>query len=133
DRFIKAVHEEPGSVFVLNFPAPGLLAETGSFERTVEAVQYVDTCLGGVIRHLRNAGGAAIVTATHGNCEQMTDESGEPDRGATRNPVPFHLVDDRAEGRALRPDGTLADVAPTLLAMAGLSISPEMTGSDLRA
>ena len=133
DRFIKAVHEEPGSVFVLNFPAPGLLAETGSFERTVEAVQYVDTCLGGVIRHLRNAGGAAIVTATHGNCEQMTDESGEPDRGATRNPVPFHLVDDRAEGTALRPDGTLADVAPTLLAMAGLSSSSEMTGSDLRA
>ena len=121
-------------VFIVNIPAPGLVAGTGSLGKTIESIQYVDTCLGGIIERVRAANGVAIVTSTHGNCEEMLDAgSGDPNAGVTENPVPFHLVDDRAAGITLREGGALEDVAPTILGILGIPVPEEMTGSDLRS
>ena len=78
----------------MNFSASAIAAETGNLERTIEAVQYVDTCLGGVVERIRDAGGISVITSSHGTCEQMLNAGGEPDRFATANPVPLHIVDD---------------------------------------
>ncbi|MEP6847447.1 MAG: 2,3-bisphosphoglycerate-independent phosphoglycerate mutase [Acidobacteriota bacterium] len=131
DRFLASLDNADGGVFVVNLPAPALMAETGSFENTVEAVQYVDTCLGGMIERIREAGGTAIVTASHGGSEEMAQRaSGGHSYRATSNSVPFHLVDSRK--CQLRSDGALEDVAPTILGILGIEKPDEMTGTDLR-
>ncbi|MDM7922844.1 MAG: 2,3-bisphosphoglycerate-independent phosphoglycerate mutase [Pyrinomonadaceae bacterium] len=132
DRFLRGIEDSAANVFVVNIPAAGLVAETGNMQRTVEAVQYVDTCIGGIIEKVREMNGVAIITSTHGNCETMFDGRGEPHRSPTGNPVPFHLIGEEFKGAKLRPDGSLEDVAPTLLALMGIDQPSEMTGRDLR-
>lgn len=132
DSLIGAIESDPTGVFVVNIPAPGLIAETGNLERTIEAVQYVDTCLGGIVDKIREADGVALITSTHGNCERMLDDAGGPDRLATQNQVPLHIIDEDAVGLALRDGGSLCDVAPTILGILGIEQPTSMTGSDLR-
>jgi len=133
DRFIQSLDTGSGGVFIVNIPAADLVAETGNIEKTVEAVQYIDTCIGGIVAHVREAGGIAILTSSHGNCEEMENVvSGEPHLLTTANPVPFHLITDGLNGMSLRDDGTIADVAPTILGLLNIKTPAEMTGSDLR-
>jgi 2,3-bisphosphoglycerate-independent phosphoglycerate mutase len=133
DKFLRSAESSDGGVFVVNIPAADLVAETGHLNKTVEAVQYVDTCIGGIVEYVRSAGGVAIITSSHGNCEEMTNVlTGEPHYLTTANPVPFHLIADDQNGLKLRTDGTLADVAPTILGILEIEKPPEMTGSDLR-
>jgi len=133
DKLRRGIETAPNGVFVVNIPAAGLIAETGDVGRTVAAIQYIDTCLGGICERVAEAGGVAIITSTHGNCEAMLHaDSGEPSYSATDNPVPFHFMDFRSNGVTLRDEGTLADVAPTILGILGLEKPSEMTGSDLR-
>lgn len=132
DKMLNILKEDRNAFFVMNIPAPGLLAETGSLERTVEAVQYVDTCIGGIVGQMEEAGGVTMITSSHGNCESMFTESGEPDRFATMNPVPFHIIDPTANGIRLREGGSLKDVAPTVLGILGMTKPAEMSGEDLR-
>ena len=122
---------EPG-VFVVNFSASAIAAETGSLERTIEAGQYIDTCLGGVVEKIREAGGISVVTSSHGTCEQMIDPGGQPNRFATANPVPLHIIDDEIRHLQLRDGGSLCDVAPTILGILGVEKPDNMTGADLR-
>ncbi len=131
DRLLRSLESAPGGVFVANFPAADLVATTGDMKRTVAAVQYVDTCLGGICEAVKKVGGITIVTSSHGNLEEMYPEQDAASRG-TANPVPFHLVDDRSAGLLLRDNGSLADVAPTLLGILGIEKPDEMTGTDLR-
>ena len=131
DRTLQYLAAEEPSVFVVNFSASAVAAETGNLEHTIEAVQYVDTCLGGVIEKVRAAGGVSIVTSSHAGCERMIDSAGLPNRFASDNPVPLHIVDDSQAVR-LRDDGSLCDVAPTILGILGLESPEEMTGRDLR-
>jgi 2,3-bisphosphoglycerate-independent phosphoglycerate mutase len=132
DRALQHLNSEDPGVFVINFSASAIAAETGSLERTIEAIQYVDTCLGGVVEKVRAAGGVSIVTASHGSCEEMLDSRGEPNRFATANAVPLHIVDDELAMVQLREGGSLADVGPTVLGILGIEKPAEMTGSDLR-
>ncbi|HQY67767.1 MAG TPA: 2,3-bisphosphoglycerate-independent phosphoglycerate mutase [Pyrinomonadaceae bacterium] len=133
DTFIHNLESAHGGVYVVNIPAGDLAAKTGKIEKTVEAIQYIDTCIGGIVEHVRAAGGVTIITSSHGNCEEMSDVlSGEPHGTSTSNPVPFHLIADGLNGTALRSGGSLADVAPTILAILGVEKPDEMTGSDLR-
>lgn len=132
DKMLGILKEDRNALFVLNFPAPGLLAETGNMSRTVEAVQYIDTCLGGIVERVKDAGGVTMITSSHGNCESMITESGEPNRFATANPVPFHIIDPRGENVRLREGGSLRDVAPTVLGLLGIEKPEEMSGEDLR-
>ena len=133
DKVLRSIEANGSGVFIINLPAADLVAETGMLERTVEAVQYVDTCLGGIVDKVREAGGIALITSSHGNCEEMVSaETGEVYYQSTANPVPFHFVSDSANGLKLREDGVLADIAPTILGILDIKIPAEMTGSDLR-
>jgi 2,3-bisphosphoglycerate-independent phosphoglycerate mutase len=133
DKIIRAVEERETDVFVINFANPDMVGHTGNLAKTIEAVQHVDTCLGWVTKALRTARGRAIITADHGNCEQMIDpRTGEPHTAHTTNPVPFLIIDEAARGLTLREGGALEDVAPTMLGLLGLDKPAEMTGRDLR-
>jgi 2,3-bisphosphoglycerate-independent phosphoglycerate mutase len=133
DKFLRGLEAGENDVFVVNLGATDLVANTGNLEKTIESVQFVDTCLGGIVEKIREIGGVALVTSSHGNCEEMADLiTGEPKNDPTENPVPFHFVDETASGLQLRKGGALEDVAPTILGILGIEKPEEMTGRDLR-
>ena len=133
DKFRQAIEAQPNGFFVVNIPAADMMAETGDLSKTVAAIQYMDTCIGGICEKVRDAGGVIMITSTHGNCEQMTNlDNGEPNALATTNPVPFHYVDNRAGKIQLYEGRSLEDVAPTILGVLEIAQPAEMTGADLR-
>ncbi|MET0624279.1 MAG: 2,3-bisphosphoglycerate-independent phosphoglycerate mutase [Pyrinomonadaceae bacterium] len=133
DKILRAIDERETDVFIVNFANPDMVGHTGNLAKTVEAVQYIDTCLGWITKALRTAKGRCLITADHGNCEQMIDPlTGQPHTAHTTNPVPFHLIDPDSLGVKLRPDGALEDVAPTILGLLGLDKPEDMSGRDLR-
>ena len=119
-----------GSVYdfvLLNFANPDMVGHTGVMEAAVKACETIDRCLEKIAGRVRSLGGTVIITADHGNCEQMTDNS-HPHTAHTTNPVPFILL---KKGLKLRDGGILADVAPTLLELMEIEKPPEMTGRSL--
>jgi 2,3-bisphosphoglycerate-independent phosphoglycerate mutase len=133
DKVLRAIEEGETDVFIVNFANPDMVGHTGKLDKTIEACQYVDTCLSWISKGVREARGITIITADHGNAEQMIDPtSGGPHTAHTTNPVPFHLIDEASKGVKLREGGALEDVAPTILALTGTEQPPEMTGRDLR-
>jgi 2,3-bisphosphoglycerate-independent phosphoglycerate mutase len=134
DKVLRAIDEADTDVFVINFANPDMVGHTGKLDKTIEACQYVDSCLGWITKRMREARGITLITADHGNAEQMIDPTtGGPHTAHTTNPVPFHLIDEESIGMKLRTGGALEDVAPTLLGLLGLEKPAEMTGTDLRS
>jgi len=119
------------ALIVLNFANPDMVGHTGIMPAAITAMETVDVCVGRLVAALLEAGGTALITADHGNCEQMTDASGKPHTAHTSNRVPLLLVD--AAHRSLRQDesGRLADLAPTILELLGLPQPAEMSGKSL--
>ena len=115
-------------VIILNFANCDMVGHTGVFNAAVKAVETVDECVGRVIDATLKMGGIAMVTADHGNAEQMKQADGSPMTAHTTNPVPFILV---GAGSELRTGGKLADIAPTILDVLGLNQPEEMTGKTL--
>jgi 2,3-bisphosphoglycerate-independent phosphoglycerate mutase len=133
DKILRGIDERGTDVFIVNFANPDMLGHTGNLPKTIEAVQYIDTCLGWITKALRTVKGRCLITADHGNCEQMIDPiTGQPHTAHTTNLVPFHLIDNDSLGVRLRDDGALEDVAPTILGLLGLDQPADMTGHDLR-
>ncbi|HEY0004187.1 MAG TPA: 2,3-bisphosphoglycerate-independent phosphoglycerate mutase [Pyrinomonadaceae bacterium] len=133
DKVLRAIEEGESEVFIINFANPDMVGHTGKLKETIEACQYVDTCLGWITKGIRARRGTALITADHGNAEQMLDPStGQPHTAHTTNPVPLHLINEDARGLSLREGGALEDVAPTILGLLGLEKPSEMTGRDLR-
>ena len=133
DKVLRGIEERETDVFIINFANPDMVGHTGKLDKTIEACQYVDTCLGWITKRIRQARGITLITADHGNAEQMIDpKSGGPHTAHTTNPVPFHLIDEASRGLKLREGGALEDVAPTLLGLLGNEKPGEMTGRDLR-
>jgi 2,3-bisphosphoglycerate-independent phosphoglycerate mutase len=133
DKFLRAIEGREADVFIVNFANTDMVGHTGKLDKTIEACQYVDTCLGWITKAMRAAKGTTLITADHGNAEQMIDpKTGEPHTAHTTNPVPFHLIDEGSLGVKLRGEGALEDVAPTMLGLLGLEPPPDMTGRDLR-
>jgi 2,3-bisphosphoglycerate-independent phosphoglycerate mutase len=131
DALVDDIAHHRHEVVICNFANADMVGHTGRLAAAIAAVETLDTCLGRIIKALRSAGGRAIVTADHGNAEQMWDDQlNAPHTAHTSNPVPVLLCDDRLVSRRLR-DGTLRDVAPTILSLLGIPLSREMTGSSL--
>jgi len=143
DAVVKAIRENTFDVMVVNFANADMVGHSGKIPPTITAVETVDGCLGQVYSALRQSGGAMIVTADHGNAEQMIDPAtGGPQTAHTTNPVPFIVAAEHAvtipnlkgdqRRFTLRPDGALQDIAPTMLGILGVPQPKEMTGRDLR-
>jgi 2,3-bisphosphoglycerate-independent phosphoglycerate mutase len=131
DALVADLGERRHEVVICNFANADMVGHTGNVPATIAAVETLDGCLGRILKALNASEGRAIVTADHGNAEQMwDDELKGPHTAHTSNPVPVILVDDTIAGRPLR-NGTLRDVAPTMLGLLGIAMSPEMTGSSL--
>jgi 2,3-bisphosphoglycerate-independent phosphoglycerate mutase len=133
DKFLRALDDRETDVFIVNFANPDMVGHTGKLDKTIEACQYVDTCLGWITKAVAAAKGTTLITADHGNAELMIDaKTGEPHTAHTTNPVPFLLIDEDSIGVKLREEGSLEDVAPTMLGLLGIDKPVEMTGRDLR-
>ena len=133
DKFLRQLDTRETDVFIVNFANPDMVGHTGKLDKTIEACQYVDTCLGWITKAMRSAKGTTLITADHGNAEMMIDpKTGQPHTAHTTNPVPFHLIDEDSIGVKLHGEGALEDVAPTMLGLLGIEKPSEMTGKDLR-
>mgnify|MGYP001336776373 FL=1 len=128
DEVVRRIESGSYDLIILNYANPDMVGHTGILSAAVTAMETVDRCVGRVVGALRAAGGSALITADHGNCEQMVDSNGAPHTAHTTNIVPLILVD--TEPAELEP-GILADVAPTLLDLMALPVPTEMTGHSL--
>ena len=131
DKLLKLLDLDTYDVIVLNFANCDMVGHTGIEAAAIKAVETVDACAGRVVAKIREMGGAVLITADHGNAEQMADENGEPFTAHTINPVWLVLVDDSRKGVRLREGGRLADIAPTMLKMLGIEQPMEMAGESL--
>ncbi len=132
DETVRRVESGQYDLVVVNFANGDMVGHTGVLDAAVKAVEHVDACVGRILDAVQRQGGAAVVTADHGNCEQMIDpDTGGPHTAHTTYPVELIVVDDRFRGKTLREGGRLADVAPTLLHLMGLPKPHEMTGTSL--
>ncbi|MFN3673504.1 MAG: 2,3-bisphosphoglycerate-independent phosphoglycerate mutase [Bosea sp. (in: a-proteobacteria)] len=128
DKAVAAIRSGQYDLIVLNFANPDMVGHTGVLAAAIKAVETVDSGLGRIAAAIEEMGGALLVTADHGNCEQMVDlVTGKPHTAHTTNPVPMMLI---GGGGALA-DGRLADIAPTLLALLGQAQPALMTGRSL--
>ena len=127
DKCVERINSGAYDVVILNFANCDMVGHTGVLEAAVKAVETVDECVGRVVDATLNMGGIAMITADHGNAEQMKQPDGSPMTAHTTNPVPFILC---GAGTELRP-GKLADIAPTILDVMGLACPPEMDGQTL--
>lgn len=133
EKLIKRIKTNIYDFIVVNFANPDMVGHTGVIKAGIKACEVVDECLGKVVKTILNLGGATVVTADHGNVEEMIDlQTGGVDTKHSTNPVPFIVVDKRfdSRGRAL-PRGILADVAPTILSIMGIEKPDLMTGRNL--
>ncbi len=120
--------EDRPNAIILNFANPDMVGHSGMLEPTIKAVEAVDECLGKVVDKILELGGHAIITADHGNSDEVVTLDGKPMTAHTTNPVPVIVT---KEGIELRDGGILADLAPTLLDLLGVEKPKEMTGTSL--
>src|ERR1700682_880347 len=133
DAVIKAVEDGTFDVIIVNFANADMVGHSGKIEPTIKAVETLDACLGRIEPAVPAKGGALLITADHGNAEMMIDPAtGGPHTAHTTNPVPFIVVSEGAARLALRSEGSLQDISPTVLGMLGFDQPKEMTGKDLR-
>ena len=128
DKCVERIESGAYDVIILNFANCDMVGHTGVFDAAVKAVETVDECVGRVVDATLKMGGIAMITADHGNAEQMEEPDGSPMTAHTTNPVPFILC---GAGTELRTGGRLADIAPTILDVMGLACPEEMDGKTL--
>lgn len=131
DNLVNAIKSNKFDVIIINFANPDMVGHTGVLPAAVSAVEAVDECVGRAVAALKEVDGAMFLCADHGNAEQLVDyNTGESFTAHTINPVPFVLIN-YDETVTLREGGCLADIAPTLIEMMGLTKPEEMTGTSL--
>ncbi|HKC78037.1 MAG TPA: alkaline phosphatase family protein, partial [Gaiellaceae bacterium] len=128
EAFVSAWKADSPGFGIINFANPDMVGHTGVIEAAVRAIETVDGCLGDVVEAVHASGGACIVTADHGNADNMLEPDGSPNTAHSLNPVPLIAT---VSGVALADGGVLADVAPTVLALLGIAAPRQMTGHSL--
>ncbi len=131
DSLCAAIRNNQHDFILCNFANADMVGHSGSIPATIKAVETVDACLAQILKSAESSGIRLLITADHGNAEQMIDPvTGGPHTAHTTSPVPFVVVDGTLE-HALRAGGALCDVAPTILSMLGVEQPAEMTGANL--
>lgn len=132
DELLKRMDSESYSLIILNFANGDMVGHSGIMEAAIKACEAVDECLGKIVEKFTAKGGIVLITADHGNAETMCDpESRCPITAHSSNPVPFILLSETYKDSKLRRDGSLRDIAPTILSLQNLSIPEDMTGRSL--
>ena len=145
DRVIKEIKTGNYDVVFINFANADMVAHTGNFNATVQAIEVIDECVGKILKEILKQDGLLMITADHGNAEEMKNlQTGGIDKEHSTNPVPLWIVTNRFKGQSsasgdvpshdlsrIAPIGILADIAPTFLSLIGLSVPDAMTGQDL--
>ncbi len=129
DKVVDAITQNKYNAIILNYANPDMVGHTGNLEAAIKAVETLDECVGKVVEAVEKVNGVLLITADHGNAEQMVDyQTGEPHTAHTTNPVPLMLV---GRNEAILKTGKLADLAPTMLDIMGLEKPEEMTGESI--
>lgn len=129
EKVIEIIEGKKHDLIIINFANGDMVGHTGNLEKTIEAVETVDTCLNKIVEKLEEVNGSAIITADHGNAEQMIDlKTGEVITSHTTFDVPMIIIDDNV--KSVR-SGALSDIAPTILDVMGIKKPEEMTGNSL--
>ena len=130
DKAVEAIKSEKYDSIILNFANPDMVGHTGNTDAVVKALEAIDECVNRIVNAVNEVNGTLLITADHGNCEQMVDyKTGEPQTAHTTNPVPLAIVG-LPTNKKIR-EGCLADLAPTMLDIMGLEKPDEMTGESL--
>jgi 2,3-bisphosphoglycerate-independent phosphoglycerate mutase len=130
DKLVDAIKSGKYDLIVCNYANGDMVGHTGKLDAAIKAAECLDQCVKRVVEALNEVGGEALITADHGNCEQMTDPgSGQAHTSHTIGPVPLIYTGHRQV--QLQDDGSLSDIAPTLLALMGVEQPKEMTGHSL--
>ncbi|MCZ4339287.1 2,3-bisphosphoglycerate-independent phosphoglycerate mutase [Shewanella colwelliana] len=129
DKLVAAIESTQYDVIICNYPNGDMVGHTGNFDAAVKACEAVDTCIGRVVEALAKVDGECLITADHGNAEQMTDEqTGQAHTAHTSELVPLIYVGRKGE---ISPNGRLSDLAPTMLTLMEQSVPSEMTGRSI--
>lgn len=128
ERLLEELDSQQHDVIILNLANPDMVGHSGMLEPTIKAVEAVDECLGRIVDKILELDGVALITADHGNADEVLDQENRPVTSHTTNPVPFILT---KHGVELRSDGILADIAPTILDLLGVQQPVEMSGKPL--
>jgi 2,3-bisphosphoglycerate-independent phosphoglycerate mutase len=128
ESLIEGIEADRFDAIILNFANPDMVGHSGMLEPTIKAIETVDFCLGKIIDAIHAKGGCAIITADHGNADEVTTQDGAPMTAHTTNPVPVIVT---KTGITLREGGILADLAPTMLKLLQIEQPAEMTGTPL--
>ena len=130
EKVVEAINSEKYDSIILNFANPDMVGHTGSLTAAIKAVETIDKCIGKIVKAVNSKKGSLLITADHGNCEQMIDyKTGEPHTAHTTNPVPLILVTEKNNVKL--KSGRLADLAPTMLEIMEIEKPKEMTGESL--
>jgi len=133
-RILDRVTSDAYGFIVVNFANPDMVAHTGNIPAAIRACEVVDECIGTIATLVLSIGGACVITADHGNVEEMLGTNGEMDTEHSTFPVPFIMINDKFRGHPMTlPSGKLADVAPTLLHLADIKPPSNMSGKNLLA
>ena len=131
DKVLEAISQDKYDAIILNYANTDMVGHTGSLSSAIKAVETIDECVGKVVKLVEEKQGNLLITADHGNAEQMIDyKTGEPHTAHTTNPVPLILVTSNPNLK-LKSGGKLADLAPTMLDLMKLEKPEEMTGNSL--
>ena len=133
-KVVDSIYSGNYNTIILNFANPDMVGHTGSLEAVVKALEAVDTCVGKILKAIKDVHGNLLMTADHGNCEVMVNyETGKPHTAHTTNLVPLSVVTDKGMDIKLKPEGVgrLCDLAPTMLELLEIEKPAEMTGESL--
>lgn len=128
DALIGELDKGDLDLIILNFANPDMVGHSGMLEPTIKAIEAVDECLGEVVDKILSMNGTAIITADHGNSDEVLTDTESPMTTHTTNPVPVIVT---KEGVEVRSGGRLADLAPTLIDLLGVEQPEDMTGESL--